>query len=163
ANDGVHHAAGEPAFGDQVRDRARAPDLVDGAQMMAVSALDGFAALAVNAERSSVELLLEIVDRERVAGEQTMNESALDQPANRGAAAGVDHHRPRGRDAAARAAFHRAGDALDRVPHHALRGDVARHEAELAAIALDEVGLDANAFESDHHRVAATQLAQLDA
>ena len=60
------------------------------------------AALHVDAERGAVERLLDVVDRERVAGEQHVDVAAANQIAEVGAAAGVDDDRPGDeRDAAA--------------------------------------------------------------
>ena len=76
-------AAMEPA--------ARNP--VDGLQMVSMSALHAGTAIEVHAERRPEQVGFEVVNRQRVAGQQGLHVARADQRRQVRAAAGVDHHR----------------------------------------------------------------------
>jgi len=56
-----------------------------------VAVLDGQAALDVDAESGSEERRLDVVHRQRVAGEEDLDVAQLDEPGEIRAGAGVDH------------------------------------------------------------------------
>src|SRR5262249_49774894 len=86
----VHDAAGEESALDRCVDAARTADRVDRADVMAVAAFHSAAAIEIDSERGAVERLLQVVNRECVAGEQHLYISAADQIGEVSGAAGVD-------------------------------------------------------------------------
>jgi len=84
----VHQAAGEHALIDGGRDTAAAPDGVDGAQVVLVTAGHGRARLEVDAQRRTEEGRLDVVGRHGVAAEDGADVARLDE-------AGKARRRPR--------------------------------------------------------------------
>ena len=162
----VHHAGGEHARLDRAAQAAGAADRVDRAHVMAMAAFDRAAGLEVDAERRAVQRLLGIVDRERVAGQQHVDEAAADQLAEVHTAAGVHHHRTGDDGDAIAGALHFFHHRRD--PHHAdldppLGGDLVGHEREAEPIALAELGDDLDAAHADDDEVALPDVAQFSA
>ena len=101
--------------------------------MVLVAVLDREAALQVHAQRGAVERGLDVVHRQRVAREQDLDESHLDQARQVAAGARVHDRRPgHDQDPTALAAdqSHLAGDGRDHDLLGLLGGDLAAHEAE---------------------------------
>src|SRR4029453_14139336 len=75
----VHEAAGEESLLDGRADPAGPADRVDGADVMAMAAFDSDAAVEVDPERGPVERVFQVVDGERIAGEQHLYVTATNQ------------------------------------------------------------------------------------
>src|SRR5262245_55239788 len=69
----VHDARAQDARLDRTTDSPHAPDRVDGAEMVLMSVLDGLAAFDRDSEARTEESLLDVVGRQRVAGEHGPN------------------------------------------------------------------------------------------
>ncbi len=73
-------------------------DRIDGAHVIAVAMLFLAAVGGADSEGGSKQRRFDVVNGERVAGQQCVDPSAANQLGKRGAAAGVDHDRPGDRD-----------------------------------------------------------------
>src|SRR3954469_10212210 len=132
--------------------------------MVAMAAFNGAAALHIDPERGAVQGLLDVVHRQRVAGEQDVDVAMPDEIAEVLSTAGVDDDRADDE-----------GDALTRLlrrPHHrrdaghtdfdaALGRNLVGHEREAVAVAFLELRHDLDAVDAADHGVALADLAKL--
>src|SRR5262249_5576074 len=141
-------------------------DRVDGAHVVTVTPLDRAAGLEIDAERGAEQRLLHVMDRERVAREEHVDEAAADEIAEIPSAARMDDDRA-GHDGDAlagrfRVAHHRR-DPRDAHLDAPLRRDLVRHEREPESIARLEFGDDLDAAYAADDRVPFPDLAQFPA
>jgi hypothetical protein len=151
---------------DRRRDRAAAPDRVDGAHVVAVPLDDGNPRVEVHAQRRAVERPLDVVDGQRVPREHRIDEAARMIRARCSPAARVDHHRSGDGDDPSLPAAHLSqelGDLAHRDLHALLGGNVARHEDEVPALTVLEGREDGDAAVAADDPVAALHVAQLGA
>ena len=120
--------------------------------------------LLVDAERRAEQRELGIVDRERIAGEHGVDPAAPDQLDEVIRPAGVNDHRTSDEDdwpAARPGLAHQRRDFADADLYPPLRRDLVRHEHEIGAVALPELGRDTQALHAADHAIASANLAQL--
>ena len=75
----VHHARRQHALLDRLLQPAGAADGVDRAHVVAMPALDRLAGVEIDAERGAEERLLDVVNGERVAGQQDVDVAGANQ------------------------------------------------------------------------------------
>ena len=130
-------------------------------------AFDRLSGVEVDAERRAEQRLLHVVDRQRVAGEQDVDEAAANRApenaATRRCARRPGRRRPRcGRRAAFDLAHHRR-DARDADLDAPLGRDLVGHEREAVAVAFLELGNHAHAGDAADDVIAGADVAQLPA
>ena len=124
----------------------------------------GRAGVEVDAERGVEQRALGVVDGQRVARQQYVDEPGAGQPREIGGAAGVHDDRPGDERDATPGRLH--------LPHHfrdprhadfdaALRRHVVGHEREVGAVAVAELRRDADAVEAADDAIAGPQVAEL--
>ena len=162
----VHDPVLQDALAHRARDRSGVVDPIDRTHVVLVALLDGLPRLQAHAERRPEEAVLDVVDRERVAGQQRVHPAAADERAERVDAAGVDHDRP-GDDDDALAAFaggaHHVRDPADARLDLALRTDVVAHEGERLPPALGPLHVQAHSVDAAHDVIPGAHVAQLHA
>ena len=146
----VHDAAAQLAPLDRVAQPAQPADRVDRPHVVLVPLVDGDPGVEVHPEGRAEEGVLDVVHGEGVPRQQPVDPAAPDEPAQVPPAAAVHHHRPRHHDDAPAFRLDLAHHGHD--PRHAdldppLGRDVAGHEREPEAVALLELGQDADAVE----------------
>ena len=159
----VHHAARQASGLDGLGDAAGMIDGVDGAHVIAMAMLFLAAVGLADAERGAEQSRFNIVDAERVAGQQRLHPAAVESARQRRPAAGVDDHGSGDDDdflPAARGLPHQRGGLADGGFDLPLRRNSVAHEGEGEAVALLRFGHDADAAHAGDHLVALLQIAQ---
>src|SRR6185503_20442891 len=90
----VHHPGLHEARLDGLAHAAQAVDGVNRVEVVAAAALDRASARLAHAEAGADDRLLEVVDREGVAGEDDVHPALADEAGERGRPARVDDGRP---------------------------------------------------------------------
>ena len=125
----------EHALLDRGANRAAAANAVDRPQVMLVARFGDAGVGQVNAQARAEQRLLDVVRRQRVAGEQLVDVAAANQLAHGRPAAGVDDRRPADDQrlaAAAAVGDQVAGNLAHQRAFGLLGRDAARHEREIA-------------------------------
>ena len=125
--------------------------------MVLVPAVDGGARFEIDAERRAEQRGLDVVDGERVPGEEHVDESRADERGEVRRAARVDDDGPRHeRDALPPRfdRFHHARDAFDARLDAPLGGDLVGHEREVGSLAVAKLRRHAEAAEAADDAVA---------
>ena len=139
-------------------------DAVDGPHVVLVSLLHGLTRAQAHAERGPEEAVLDVVDRERVAGEDRVHPAPLDQAPEGVNAVRVDDHRSGDEDdplALLTGAPHLARHPLDARLDAALGADVVAHEGERGPLALGLFEVHPDPGDPAHDEVAGAHVAQL--
>src|SRR5207237_1376561 len=161
-----HHAALQHALLHGGPDAPGTIDGVDRAHVVAMTAGHGRSGLEVHPERGAEERQLRIVHGERIAGEEHVDVSTSNQLREIGRATRVHDHRSDDEREPASARLriaHHPRDSRDAHFDAPFRRHVVRHEREIRAIAIAELGRDAEPFEPAHDPTAGTHVAHLPA